>query len=57
MAKRMCLTNMKVGKWRKRYRNLGLEGLHDKLRSDRPRTYKDEQVAGWARPEISELPK
>jgi putative transposase len=34
-----------VGKWRKRYRVLGLEGLHDELRSGRPRTYQDDQVA------------
>ena len=32
IAKRMGLTGMTVGKWRKRYRELGLEGLHDELR-------------------------
>jgi putative transposase len=31
-TKRIGLTGMAVGKWRKRYRKLGLEGLHDKLR-------------------------
>jgi putative transposase len=31
IAKRMGLTGMTVGKWRKRYRELGLEGLHDEL--------------------------
>ena len=30
---------MTVGKWPKRHRDLGLEGLHDELRLDRPRTY------------------
>ncbi|CAK6692587.1 hypothetical protein BBFGKLBO_01265 [Synechococcus sp. CBW1107] len=39
IAKRMGLTGMTVGKWRKRYRDLGLEGLHDELRPGRPRTY------------------
>ena len=45
IANRMGLTGMTVGKWRKRYRDLGLEGLHDELRSGRPRTYEDDQVA------------
>jgi transposase-like protein len=45
IAKRMGLTGMTVGKWRKRYRELGLEGLHDELRPGRPRTYEDDQVA------------
>ena len=36
IAKRMGLTGMTVGKWRKRYRELGLEGLHDEIRSGRP---------------------
>ena len=41
----MGLTGMTVGKWRKRYRELGLDGLHDELRSGRPRTYEDDTVA------------
>ena len=41
----MGLTGMTVGKWRKRYRELGVAGLHDELRSGRPRTYQDEKVA------------
>ena len=45
IAKRMGLTAMTVGKWRKRYRDLGLEGLHDELRPGRPRTYEDHKVA------------
>ena len=32
---------MTVGKWRKRHRELGLEGLHDELRPGRPRTYEE----------------
>ncbi|MCP9860375.1 helix-turn-helix domain-containing protein, partial [Cyanobium sp. Cruz-8H5] len=39
IAKRMGLTGMTVGKWRKRYREFGIEGLHDELRPGRPRTY------------------
>ena len=45
IAKRMGLTGLTVGKWRKRYRDLGLEGLHDELRPGRPRTYEDDKVA------------
>ena len=45
IAKRMRLTGMTVGKWRKRYREQGLEGLHDELRPGRPRTYEDDTVA------------
>jgi putative transposase len=45
IAKRMGLTGMTVGKWRKRYRELGLEGLHDELRPGRPRTDEDDTVA------------
>ena len=41
----MGLTGMTVGKWRKRYRDLGLEGLHDELRPSRPRSYEDEKEA------------
>ena len=45
ISKRMGLKGMTVGKWRKRYRDLGLEGLHDDLRPGRPRTYEDDKVA------------
>ncbi len=42
IAKRFGLTGMTVGKWRKRYLELGLEGLHHELRPGRPRTYEDD---------------
>ena len=45
VAARMGVSNATVGKWRARYRTYGLEGLHDELRSGRPRTYDDERVA------------
>jgi putative transposase len=44
IARRMGLTGMTVGKWRKRYRELGLEGLHDE-RLGRLPTYEDDKVA------------
>jgi putative transposase len=34
-----------VGKWRQRYLDLGIEGLHDELRPGRPQTYEDDRVA------------
>jgi len=45
IAKRMKLCNATVGKWRRQYRELGIEGLHDELRPGRPRTLDDERVA------------
>jgi putative transposase len=45
IAMRMGVTWMTVGKWRKRYREFGIEGLHDELRPGRPRTYEDDKVA------------
>ncbi len=35
---------MTVGKWRRRDRAVGLEGLHDELRPGRPRTYEVDAV-------------
>ena len=45
IASRMGLSNMTVGKWRRRYREHGIEGLHDEFRPGRPRTHEDERVA------------
>lgn len=45
IARRMGLTGMTVGKWRKRYLEHGIDGLDDELRPGRPRTYQDDQVA------------
>ena len=45
IAKRLGLTPVTVGKWRLRYHQLGLPGLHDELRPGRPRLHQDERVA------------
>lgn len=45
IAQRLGLTNATVGKWRQRYLQQGIEGLHDELRPGRPRTHDDERVA------------
>ena len=44
IAKRMGLSNVTVGKWRRRYLELGLEGLRHELRPGHPRTHEDERV-------------
>ena len=45
VAERVGLTPNVVGKWRRRFREAGVTGLHDELRPGRPRTYSDEKVA------------
>ena len=45
IAQRLGLTKATVGKWRKRYLESGVEGLHDELRAGRPRSLADERVA------------
>ncbi len=45
IAQRMRLNKNTVGKWRTRYLEYGIEGLHDELRAGRPRTHDDERVA------------
>ena len=44
VAARLGVGAATVGRWRRRYRERGLEGLHDELRPGRPRTYDDERV-------------
>ena len=45
VARRVGASPQAVGKWRKRYLDGGIQGLHDELRPGRPRTYDDERVA------------
>ena len=45
IAERLGLSGMTVDKWRKRFLDQGITGLHDELRPGRPRSYKDEKVA------------
>lgn len=45
IAERMGLNCNTIGRWRKRYLEHGVQGLHDELRPGRPRTYDDEKVA------------
>ena len=45
VAHRVGASPQAVGKWRKRYLDGSIQGLHDELRPRRPRTYDDERVA------------
>ena len=45
VAKRLAVSPSAVGKWRRRFLERGVQGLHDELRPGRPRTYDDEKVA------------
>ena len=45
VADRFGLTRATVSKWRGRFARMGISGLHDELRSGRPRSHDDEKVA------------
>ena len=45
VAQRLDVSLSAVGKWRRRFLERGVQGLHDELRPGRPRTYDDEKVA------------
>lgn len=45
IAQKFGLANATVGKWRQRFLEDGVNGLHDELRPGRPRSISDERVA------------
>ncbi len=45
VARRVGAMAQTVGKWRRRFRTAGIQGLHDELRPGRPRTHDDDKVA------------
>ena len=45
IAARLEISEPTVGKWRRRFSEFGLPGLHDELRPGRPRSIADERVA------------
>ena len=46
-----------VGKWRNRFVERGIQGLHDELRPGRPRSVSDEQIAELIQTTINKKPK
>jgi putative transposase len=45
IADRLRVSRPTVAKWRRRYAELGLEGLYDEIRPGRPRSIEDDEVA------------
>ena len=57
IARQMGLTNATVGKWRRRFLEQDVSGLHDELRPGRPRPISDERVAQLVRKTLETKPK
>ena len=57
IARQMGLTNATVGKWRRRFLEQDVSGLHDELRPGRPRSISDERVARLVRRTLETKPK
>ncbi|HET8562648.1 MAG TPA: IS630 family transposase [Candidatus Binatia bacterium] len=57
IAERVGLSRLSVGKWRQRFAQYGVEGLHDELRPGRPRTIEDERIAKLINQTLRSQPK
>jgi len=57
IAEKVGLSKPMVGKWRQRYLQHGLAGLHDEMRPGRPRSVSDEEVADLIRKTLQSKPK
>jgi putative transposase len=57
IARQLGLTNATVGKWRRRFLEQDVSGLHDELRPGRPRPISDERVAQLVRKTLDSKPK
>ena len=57
VGRRIGASEQAVGKWRRRFLERGVEGLHDELRPGRPRTFNDERVAGLINRVLQERPQ
>jgi putative transposase len=56
IAGRVNLSHQMVSKWRKRYLQQGIQGLHDELRPGRPRSISDDEIAMVIRKTIQTKP-
>src|SRR5207244_10506292 len=57
IARQLGLTNATVGKWRRRFVEQGVAGLHDELRPGRPRPISDERGARLVGKTLETKPK
>jgi putative transposase len=57
IAKKVALSKQMVCKWRQRYIEQGISGLHDELRPGRPRSISDEEVAEIIHKTLKTKPK
>jgi putative transposase len=57
IARQLRLSNATVGKWRQRFLQQDVAGLHDELRPGRPRPISDERVAHLVRKTLETKPK
>ena len=57
IARQTGLSNATVGKWRRRFLEQDVSGLHDELRPGRPRPISDERVAQLVRKTLETKPK
>lgn len=57
IANRLQWTKATVGKWRRRFIEHRVAGLYDELRSGRPRSIEDEQIAVLLKRTLSRKPK
>jgi putative transposase len=57
IAPKVKLSQSTVGKWRNRFIERGIQGLHDELRPGRPRSVSDEQIAELIQTTIHKKPK
>jgi len=57
IARKLGLCAASVGKWRRRFLEQGIQGLHDELRPGRPRSISDEEVASLLTTTIHSKPR
>jgi putative transposase len=57
IADEVGMSRVSVGKWRQRFAEAGVQGLHDELRSGRPRSIGDEQIAQLVSRTLRKQPK
>jgi len=57
IGEKLSLSAQSVSKWRQRFLQHGIEGLHDELRPGRPRSISDEKVASLVKKTLETKPK